>query len=1273
MCSCTVTQKRIEVASSCLSGLSACSRGDPGYRILDHALPFFKALNMSLDFLASDQIMAFRGTLRRTGGFASLLIFLTSTLSQAVDQNRLGDLPPSSMPYRQSRFQDAKAGPWKSADPGATVMLENAHAKVMIWPEAGGAITEYVNKATETNFVAGKVEPGKAVYGWKEMTRISHLDATGDWMSALPHYYRQVETPAGSGIEVARISRGVESRRVIVLDPESSKLSVAVHLANCGKEPRRLFPRWHPYSMAGDPFAESSGIYVPESGQVLAKIRVGVGFDNTFPDPKGWVMAANANSGEGLWVTYSPENATQITTFTDYKFGVKHPMRGAFTLEPWVEPIWAAPGESMGMVCTYFPFVRETLVESLPLDEIPAADHAEARRFAALVKPNLEILWDHSMMPKDAGRAEAENRFDFWVTRPDRMALRDWGIADAFFSMPGIQEKKARVRYVAHLFPSAAAPKDLEFGFFMEDALGKRIVNERQTAVFPEGKRGVDLRIDPDLSGIPDGRYRVGVEILEQGRQIYNVTQSRMLVGQRRAEMIQSRPSPLAESPFVKALRQVDFHAEKPGDFRIPIGIEEASGIARTQWPVFTGVPFARGMLRSDAQLRLLNNEGKEVPFDSTVSGTWDDGSVRWVLLRFSADIPASGFVFYELKPGKSRLPKAGDLLQQNGETISFDNGSQQWQWDGADKLGPIRAEDLWWTNGEGRQYIFQLRGEGAGVEIEENGSCRALVKVTGWYFAEGKEQPVARGILRFEGFRSQPHLRVSHNVTFAGSPWSQTIRSFGLRMPLPAPHSRMFKIELDGKTLSAEKSFSVDQIDDATCRLVVDGKAQIGRRASGVFAFPLEKGDRTIFFRDFWKMFPKRASVESAGEGAVEFSYWPEFAGNMNFIPEGQDLFSQGSVMEDIGTGMSRTHEFVISDGSTMELDMFGRLFDEPTVAIVPPRYLAQTETMLHLQPYDPELYPEVEKTISETFDSYIIQQDLWGWRGQWVYGALRNMFVENEYRWMDHGRAAWILNEMNIVQTPWLAYMRSGDRKYLKFAETNTRQLQEVSTIHLTGVWPEFQGLSRRHEACVWFGLGDFGHSMLDPFLERYRMTGERSAWDAALAMADAMGRIKSGELYKWRYISNPLAGLSRMYLETQNPKYKYEAERVWKELCFPDQNDWWSESHGDRAAMYYSKIDPQCAALIREWTQNDTARFSGMDILSMLYLETKDTRYANAALEEFRKFEAERNSRTKDDPLMLGLSKATQSTLTTVRQMMYAGSTLRAAIDIPKKENP
>lgn len=1138
------------------------------------------------------------------------------------------------------------------------MVLENAFVRLAVLPDPGGTVVEFIHKKTGTNFVAGgdNVLQGRLGWGWKDYYWLQAPEQFGKGVYSLPYKGEFRSGPGYKSIYVTCEAEGQRFEREMQLADASAELTTRIKVTNISDRPLRLQCRWHTYSQLDDLLAENSCIIVPGPDGQARKCFIGSGYDHQFIASDGYWLAANYKSGVGMWMTFRKEQNGMQITWTDYNYARKGPTRGAYVAEPQPRAILASPGQSVQYDSTFYPFTVADKSEAIPLGMLSdPAEKARAREFLTMVRPNLAAIGPYTMTPgKPPGGAEAiadTNRFDFSHRRRDRFALRPWGILDAMMDAPGVQDQSIRCRYYARLFDSVEKPIKVLFRFQMIDAHGK--VAREQTKEYtldPGAGRELDVRDDVAMAGLADGSYRLVLEgfVVGEDRPIHSYSENRRLVGQARPDyekMVAERAAaPLAERPFVTALRRIKLPKAERGDVTVPVGVEDASGMVRKHWPVRCGVPFAQGMLTKESAFELLGPDGKAVPVQVSPMSTWMDGSLKWVLLDFPADVPANSHVFYTLN-GKTGKPAAQQPLVavQDGQ---FSVPGAQYNALSGKLFGLFAPEDVWWEDGAGMKYYFRLKGEGAGLAVEENGPNRAVVKATGWYFSD-QDRPVCMGELRVEYYRHQPFIKLYHSVTYAGDPWIESLGSYGIRFQSPQAGYESVAAELDGQ-VAAGRQISLIQRSPDGADLTVDGKAASGRHSIGAVRFGNKAGaSLALYHRDFWQMAPKKLTAD-ASAGAVTFSYWPAEAGVMSFLPREDGWIPCSSDSRAIAVGSSRTHEIIIDFAPKADLVDLEKLFSEPVVAITPPRYLASTKAMLHLSPYAPDRYASLERVISDTVDYYIANRDLFGWHGEWVYGGLPNWWRPGQFRWIDFGRYAWILNEEDIVEAPWLCFLRSGDRKYLKFAEINTRHLMEVGTIRWNPVWPQDVGLNRRHHECIWLGEGDTGHSMLDPFLDYYYATGYKPAWDAAERMAGAMAQVTSGS---WRYISNPVAGLSRMYLDTQNPFYKQHADRIWNTLCYPEENRWWVMDHGDRMAMWYSQINPQCKDLWKAWALNPEKkdRFMGVDVLSALYLETGDAKYAQAVM--------------KAVPDRMPSVTLTQHILASLRAWCYAGETVAA----------
>ena len=76
--------------------------------------------------------------------------------------------------------------------------------------------------------------------------------------------------------------------------------------------------------------------------------------------------------------------------------------------------------------------------------------------------------------------------------------------------------------------------------------------------------------------------------------------------------------------------------------------------VPRAAEPVACGVPLVPGYVERPEELSLLGPGGDAVPMQVSVSSAFADGTPRWVLARFLADVPVKGTATYRLSRGVS-------------------------------------------------------------------------------------------------------------------------------------------------------------------------------------------------------------------------------------------------------------------------------------------------------------------------------------------------------------------------------------------------------------------------------------------------------------------------------------------------------------------------------------------------------------------------------------------------------------------------------------------
>ena len=321
----------------------------------------------------------------------------------------------------------------------------------------------------------------------------------------------------------------------------------------------------------------------------------------------------------------------------------------------------------------------------------------------------------------------------------------------------------------------------------------------------------------------------------------------------------------------------------------------------------------------------------------------------------------------------------------------------------------------------------------------------------------------------------------------------------------------------------------------------------------------------------------------------------------------------------------MSKTHEDVLDWSNADKADKVLASYDEPVVAVAAPKWNCSTRAFAMLSAFDPKVLPEVEQRIHRMWQCLERHRELFWMYGEWGNGNHRYGFhsADNSVRYSYHGRWVWINNEDHHADSAWYLFARSGDRLFLKDAVGNTRAVRDVATSQYNPVWPEVVGGSARHQYAIWLGMGDYGHSALEGFLMDWVLTGDTRSRQMAALQADFFMRLKASPSARWRYISNPLSGLSRMYLESGDKAYKEKAD--WIATKFATGCELWGGTgdkyftYGTEAVRWYAEISPEGKRLWIQGVQTNApkdAKFTCLADIGSVWEMNKDPELAARA---------------------------------------------------------
>src|SRR5688500_15030515 len=156
--------------------------------------------------------------------------------------------------------------------------------------------------------------------------------------------------------------------------------------------------------------------------------------------------------------------------------------------------------------------------------------------------------------------------------------------------------------------------------------------------------------------------------------------------------------------------------------------------------PVAIGVSCPRAAVQRGDRWILTDQRGRALPVQTTTLDRWGDGSVRWLLVEFQADVVGNSQSYYALAPGEGvtldpdralAVEHAGEMLRVNagGATIDVPRGGRGFLAAAAyDGVPLLRSATIVAEDDSGNKYEFITRR----AAVERAGTLRAVIRVDG-------------------------------------------------------------------------------------------------------------------------------------------------------------------------------------------------------------------------------------------------------------------------------------------------------------------------------------------------------------------------------------------------------------------------------------------------------------------------------------------------------------------------------------------------------------
>lgn len=622
---------------------------------------------------------------------------------------------------------------------------------------------------------------------------------------------------------------------------------------------------------------------------------------------------------------------------------------------------------------------------------------------------------------------------------------------------------------------------------------------------------------------------------------------------------------------------------------RVPIELAEDSGIARVGEPVRFGFPLPEGVLFDPAQIRLLSPSGEECPAQFAITGFWKDGSVKWMLVTFLADIQPRQRAIYEIEFGSDvrRSPlRKSIVFRKIGDTVMVNTGPMQVQL----RSRPFRMLDKVWldADGDGRmddkpiatsasgglvmtdRSGLQYTPGSADLRVEEDGPLALTLRFEGPYLSSrGKAR--FRHVTRLTFFASSTVIGVSHSHINDCLDYEFTdFRT--LEMPFALGTSRAgeaaFLLSDSRGTmrwttarLTTNTVARLFQRDDAAFTLNTGSSVVSGTRAAGVVQLRnAEHPIAMVAMEDFWQNYP--GAIRATADG-LSIELWPDIQGITEYASLPLQLrfpFIGGAYR--FKWGQSKTHHLWLSFGGQ---DISG-LAVSRLIPVVPPSWYQETGALGPVVARKAGEFEAWDDEFSECFERHMRRKE-----------TTREYGFFNWGDWYGERNTNWGNNEYDLPHGLFMQFARTGDRRYYRMALAGARHQADVDMVHAypdpsvvggemlhsvchTGEWSGTPQNTNWSTPYSWQALASNGHTWAEGLCDAWCLSGDARIMEAALGLGE---HIVYGMVPRFNKLGThersagwSLQAIMALYRVTLDPLYLDAARKI-AEVAFSEQD--------------------------------------------------------------------------------------------------------------------
>ncbi len=637
---------------------------------------------------------------------------------------------------------------------------------------------------------------------------------------------------------------------------------------------------------------------------------------------------------------------------------------------------------------------------------------------------------------------------------------------------------------------------------------------------------------------------------------------------------------------------------------------EELYSCDRIAEHTYFAVPFAKGELNDCSNLSLTYN-GHAYPIQYSVTGKYDDNSVKWLFIRSVVDLPKCSSATYNFSTNKQDAPLKYNMTNtviQDNDFINVDTGAIKFSvknnsdsiFNSLEYLGKVYESSQFCgpilKDGDNNMYDISIKD----WEIAEKGPLVTVLTAKGTNLLKDSDEHLDFE-LKLTAFASKSYIEVSYCII------NTTNHPVHLK-------DLTFRINafVNNNIATLESIYLPEKVIDSTgCGdLIVNLEGQTGpvyhtigiKDLPAIEALTPTDNIRTCVATSNYKTefyigqdgHPLEQVIDSkfllleANEHFAEVFYGTLFAdrtdknsGICATVFQAQQNYPKAVVADSQGlsimlvpenvdrvemqSGMAREQKFLLHFHEASEtltsIDNRSLIYQMPDRGILEPNVYAHANIMPDI--FTKKYVPEVEMALISKADSHARCYGMLNW------GDAPDSGYTNQGR--GNGAQVWTNNEYDYPHACALAFVRSGIRRFLDYHLIAAEHQMDVdichyseNPLHIGGQWEHTAGHCKN-------GTMVCSHEWVEGLLDYYHFTGNKRAYDSAISIGHNVLRLLDTPLFHQKGGINAretgwaMRTLVALYVETN--------DKFWLEKC-----DWivghfkeWEEEYGHWLSPY------------------------------------------------------------------------------------------------------